>query len=455
MASLDGFFRPESVAVIGASRDPRKPGHVIFRNFLEGNFKGKVYPVNPNAEALIGRKCYPSVMDIEGRIDLAVIVVPAEAAIEAMEDCGRKGIKNVVVNAGGFRETGNSQLEEQLVKAAKKHVIKFIGPNTLGIFDAHSGVDTLFNPKYKLERPQAGGISFISQSGAIMSVVLDWMSMKGYKASKFISYGNAADIDESDLMEYLASDSHTKVICIYIEGAKNGRKFFDAAKRVSGRKPIIALKGGKTEEGGKAVSSHTGSLAGQAAIYSAAFRQAGIIEADDIEQLFDFARMVSSQPAANGNRVQIITDGGGFGILFADNMTRNGLRLARMADVRLEDLRKHLPEHAVVGSIIDLTGDVNAERYGMCISAALDDELVDMIVVIALFQVPALTGEIVEVVAEAARERKKPIAFIAAGGRFTEVLKKSLEDYGVPTFSYPERAAAALKALSEHSMLSR
>ncbi len=451
MASLDGFFRPESVAVIGASRDPRKPGHVIFRNFLEGHFKGKVYPVNPNADSIIGMKCYPSVLDIENDVELAIIVVPAEVSIEAMEDCGKKGIKNVVVNAGGFKEIGNIRLEEQLTKAAGKYGIKFIGPNTLGIFDAHSGVDTLFNPKYKLERPQAGGIAFISQSGAIMSVVLDWMSMKGYRASKFISYGNAADIDESELVEYLASDHHTKVICIYLEGAKNGRRFFDITRQASKKKPIIVLKGGKTAEGSSAVSSHTGSLAGQAVVYSSAFRQAGIIEADDIEQIFDFARVLSSQPKSKGNRVQIITDGGGFGILFADSMPKNGLSVSRMNEKRLLELKKQLPEHAVVGNIIDLTGDVNAERYEICINAAMEDPDVDMIAVIALFQVPALTGEIVEVVAEAARQRKKPVIFIAAGGRFTEVLKKSLEDYGVPTFSYPERATAALKALKEYS----
>ncbi|MBI4173320.1 MAG: CoA-binding protein [Candidatus Aenigmarchaeota archaeon] len=444
---LDSFFRPQSVAVIGASRNPRKPGHVIFRNFVENGYRGKVFAVNKNADQILGKRCYASVAAVKEPVELAVIAIAAAGVPQALEACGKAGVKAAIVVSGGFREVGNNGLEDKVVGVARKHGIRLVGPNCLGIFDAHSKVDTLFNPRYKLERPVEGGISFISQSGAVMSVVLDWMSMKGYRGGKFISYGNAADVNEADLLRYLADDQHTKVVCMYIEGVADGRRFFTVAKEAARKKPVVVLKGGITAAGSRAVSSHTGSLAGAAEVYKAAFRQAGVIEAEDIEQLFDFARVLTTQPQPKGRRVQIITDGGGFGILTADWLARLGMEPAVMSKAGLARIRMVSPAHVVTGSVIDLTGDADVERYSAAIDAALDDAGVDILVIIALFQLPALTSDIVEVVAEANRLRKKPIIFIAAGGRFTEVLKKSLENEGVPTFSYPERAAEAAKAL--------
>jgi acyl-CoA synthetase (NDP forming) len=278
------------------------------------------------------------------------------------------------------------------------------------------------------------------------------MAMKNYRISKFISYGNAADVDEADLIEYLADDDRTKVICAYFEGVKEGRKFYDIVRRVARRKPVIALKGGKTEEGNKAVSSHTGSLAGQSEIYSAAFEQAGVIEAETLEEIFDFARVLSTQPVPNGNRVQVITDGGGFGVLAADWIVSNGLKLAQMKKENIAAMRKLLPEYVVLKNPIDLTGDADVERYRIAIENAMKDDSVDMIAVITLFQIPTLTAEITDVISSFAEQGKKPIVVIAAGGRFTEVLKKSMEDFGVPTFSYPEKAAKALGALYEYSL---
>lgn len=447
MDRMDCFFNPKSVAVIGASRFPKEVGHVIFRNFMEGGFRGKLFPVNPKADKILGCRCYPSVLKIRERIELGVITVPARIVPLVLEECGKKGISAVIIISAGFKEIGNEKLERHIEKILKKHRIRCIGPNCLGVFDPYTQVDTFFLPRYKLERPGKGDIAFISQSGALGSVVMDWMAMKGYKISKFISYGNAIDLDEADLIEYLAGDKRTRVICAYFEGVKRGRKFFEIAKRVSGKKPVIVLKGGVTDEGTKATLSHTGSLAGSAEIHSAAFRQAGIIEARDLEQIFDFARALSTQPRPKGNRVQVITDGGGFGVLTADSLVKNNLTLAKMSKKSTEILKRNLPSYVVLKNPVDLTGDADAERYRITIDAALDDPNVDMIALITLFQVPLLTSEIVEIVSAANRRRKKPIVVIAAGGRYTEVLKKSIEDSGVPTFSYPERAVEALGAL--------
>lgn len=449
--SLAAFFNPKSVAVVGASREPAHPGHVIFRNLTEGDYEGAVFPVNPKAEELFGHKCYDRVTEIKEPIELAVIVVPSKVVLDVLGDCKKKGIKHVIIISGGFKETGNLELEKKLCDFLKKSRIRAIGPNCMGVLDPYSALDTIFNPHYKSDRPGQGSISFITQSGAVGIVILDWMGMKGYNISKFISYGNAADVDECDLIEYLASDNTTSVICAFLEGAKEGRKFFDVTSKLSKKKPIIILKGGTTSAGTVAVKSHTGSLAGSAEIYGAAFKQAGIIQAQDIEEMFDFARVLSTQPMPKGKRVQVITDGGGFGVMTVDWLTKHGLELAQMQPTRLNKLKKLFPPHVVVRNPIDLTGDATAEWYQAALQEALEDPNVDMVALILLLQLPTLSPKVVELVVETARESKKPIVVISAGGRYTEVLKKSLEDSGIPTFSYPERATMALKKLEEYA----
>ncbi|MBI4175750.1 MAG: CoA-binding protein [Candidatus Aenigmarchaeota archaeon] len=449
MNQLDYFFSPKSIAVVGASRNPSKIGHVVFRNFIEGKFKGRLYPVNPNAEELFGHKCHKSILEIKGRIDLAIITIPAALVLEAIDQCGKKKIPAVIIITAGFRETGNADLEEKLKGKLEKYRIRAMGPNCLGVYDPYSDVDTFFLPRYKLVRPARGEIAFISQSGATGSVTMDWMAMKNYKISKFISYGNAADVDESELVEYLAKDPKTKVICCYFEGVSRGRRFFEVAKKT--RKPIIVLKGGTTEAGTRAVASHTGSLAGSAAVYASMFSQTGIIQAADIEQVFDYARVLSTQPIPKGNRVQVITNGGGFGVLTTDWLIKNGLVMAQMDPKSMDKIRKVSPPYVTLKNPIDLTGDTDAERYRVAISAAMDDPGVDMLITIILLQVPNLSADIIDILSEFSNERKKPMIVISSGGRYTEVLKKSMEDFGIPTFSYPQGAAEALKALYDFS----
>lgn len=451
MNKIKYFFNPKSVAIIGASRSQEKIGHIILRNFVEGGFKGKVFPVNPNAKTILGRRCYANVMEIKEKIELAVIALPAKLVPRALEECGKKKIPAVVIVSGGFKEVGETGLEKRVGEIAKKHKMRVIGPNCLGVFDPSTGVDMVFLPRYKLDRPEEGCIAFITQSGAVGSVVLDWMARKGYKISKFVSYGNAVDVDEADLLEYLGKDKKTKVICAYFEGVKEGRKFLEVTKKIAGVKPIIVLKGGRTEAGTKAISSHTGSLAGSFEVYTAAFKQAGVLQADDMEELFGFARTLSTLPKPKGNRVQIITDGGGFGVLLSDNIVENGLKLARMESASIERLEKKMPPYVVVKNPIDLTGDADVDRYEEALKVALADPNVDMIGLVVLLQVPRLEGGIVQIITNAFKTTDKPIFVISAGGEYTEVLKKSLEDFGIPTFSYPQNAAKAMRVLYEFS----
>ncbi|MFH1444885.1 MAG: CoA-binding protein [Nanoarchaeota archaeon] len=451
MPQLDYFFNPKSIAIIGASRNPIKIGHVVFRNFLEGKYEGKLFPINPKAEELFGLKAFPSILNVKEKIDLAVITVPAAITAKVLEECGRKGVPAVIIITAGFKEIGNVKEEDELKKILSKYKMRCIGVNCLGVYDPYSNVDTFFLPRYKLRRPEAGSISFISQSGALGSVVMDWMATKGYKISKFISYGNATDVDEADLIEYLGEDKKTSVICAYLEGVNNGRKFFDASKKVSKKKPIIALKGGVTKEGSNSASSHTGSLAGSAEVVHAAFKQAGVIIANDLEQVFNFARVLSTQPLTKGNRIQIITDGGGFGVLATDCVIKNEMRLAKMQKTSLDKIKKVSPPYVVLKNPIDLTGDADTERYRVALEAALADPNVDMIALIVLFQVPALSTDVVDVISEVSRKSKKPIIVISAGGGYTEVLKKSLEENDIPCFSYPESAIESMKALYNYS----
>src|SRR3989338_6628482 len=315
---LKNFFSAQSIALIGVSKDPKKVGHVILRNFVDGEYRGKVFVVNPNADEILGRKSYKSVLDIPAPVELAIIAVPAELVPKVVGECGKKKIRHAIIVTAGFKEVGNHKLDQKLELALKKNKILALGPNCLGAFDAYTKMDSLFLPRYRLQRPNEGGISFVCQSGAVGSAILDYATDKGYKFSKFASYGNAMNLDESDLLEFMGTDPNTKVICLYVEAVKDGKKFIKVAKEVSKKKPIIAIKGGKTEEGSKAALSHKGSMAGSAAIYSSVFRQCNVIEASSLSDIFDIAKMFEICALPMGRRVQVITNGGGYGILSTD-----------------------------------------------------------------------------------------------------------------------------------------
>lgn len=447
MMSLDKFFNAQSVAVVGVSRDPNKVGHVIFRNFVDGGYQGKIFAVNPNAENILNYPSYASVSDIPEKVELAIVAVPAEIVPKILEECGKKKIKHVIIVSAGFKEVGNYKLEKQLGNVIKKYKLRVIGPNALGVFDAYSKIDSLFLPRFRMSRPKEGTISFVCQSGAVGSSIVDLATAEGYGFAKFISYGNAVDVDESDLIEYLGNDDNTKVICLYVEAVKDGRRFLEVCKKVSKKKPIIAIKGGVTEAGAKATLSHTGSLAGKAEIYFGAFKQAGIIRAENLEDLFNFAKILEKCIRPKGKKVQIITNGGGYGILAVDEAVKDGVELAEFSSEIKKELRKELPAIINVANPLDLVGDATSGRYKLCIDACMRDRNIDALLIIVLVQTPLIATDIVDVLIEANDLKKKPVVVVSAGGEYTEVMRKNLEQNGIPTYTYPEDAIRAVQQL--------
>ena len=448
---MEKFFNAENIAIVGASREQGKVGYTILENFINNNFVGKLFAVNPNASEILGIKCYKSILDIKNEIELAVIAVPAKIVPKAIADCGKCGIKRAIIISSGFKEVGNYKLEKELLGLLSKYNIKIIGTNCLGVFDAYSKIDTLFLPASKLKRPLAGRISFICQSGAAGSAILDLAAEQGYGIAKFVSYGNATNVDETDLLEYFGQDEKTKLICMYIEGVKNGKRFIETAKKVGKEKPIIVLKGGITKEGGEAAISHTGSMAGVAEIYFGAFEQAGIIRAETLNNLFDFARIfdkVNTKP--RGKRVQIITNGGGYGILCTDAVVKNNLELAKLKDKTKKELKKRFTKAAIINNPMDLLGDATDAGYETAIGACLQDENVDILLVVLLYQTPLLSENVGEIVAKFDEQNKKPIVVVSTGSEYTERLKRQLEEKGVSCFTFPENAVNAIRVLCKY-----
>ncbi|MBL7169422.1 MAG: CoA-binding protein [Candidatus Aenigmarchaeota archaeon] len=451
--SLETFFNPKSVAIVGASHTKGKIGYVVFTNFLSGLFNGKVYPVNKNTEPILGQKVYDSVLSIPGNVDLAVIVIPGKFVQGVLSDCVKKGVKSVIIISSGFSEMGEEgkKLEDELKKTIRATRTRVIGTNCLGVYDSSSQVDTLFLSRKRCGRPKQGNIAFISQSGAVGSTILDWLSEEDIGMSKFISYGNGMDVDESDLIEYLGNDTRTRVITAYIEGLKgSGKKFMEVCRRVSRKKPIIVLKAGKTKKGTEAVSSHTGSLAGSGRIYSAAFKQSGVIEADTWQELFDYARAFSTQPIPRGDRIVIVTDGGGFGVLATDEAERSKLKLPEPSQKLKQRIKHVMPPYAILHNPIDLTGDADAERYRVTIEECLRSNEYDGVIAITLFQVPTLEEKVVDYLIELKKKYKKPILACAAGGEYSNKLSKKLTKGGIPVYPTPERTVKVMKALVEY-----
>jgi len=445
---LNDFFYAKNIAVIGVSKDSSKVGHVIFRNFIDSEFEGSVFAVNKNADIILNHPVYKTVLDIKEKIDLGIIAVPAKFVLKTVEECAKKKIKDLVIITAGFEEIGNFQLKNKLKALLKKYKINVIGPNCLGVYNAYTGIDSLFLPRSRLKRPEHGFISFVSQSGALGSAILDFAAKEGYGISKFVSYGNGINIDESDIIEYLGKDNHTKVICLYIEGVKDGKKFLKVCKEVSKHKPIIAIKGGVSEAGNKAALSHTGSLAGTAEIYKGAFKQGGIIEAESLEDLFNFARVFEKCLRPKGNNVQIITNGGGYGIISIDALSKYPLSVAKLSGKTIKELKKVFPPLVIIKNPMDLIGDADTNRYKLAIEACIKDENIDILFIVLLYQTPLITPDIIDMVSE--YKDRKTIIVVSTGGEFTEVLAKSLEKNNIPSFQFPEKAMKALSKLVEY-----
>jgi acetyltransferase len=478
--NLDAVFEPKSVAVIGASREPNKIGHVILRNFIEGGFAGPVYPINPHADEILGLSALKRTSDAPGVVDCALIAVPAPFVVEALQDSIRAGARAAVVITGGFSEVGNPRPEEEMAKLANDHDLALIGPNCMGVLNPAARVDSVFLPIYKMGRPHSGGISFISQSGAVGGCIVDLAARSGMGMAKFVSYGNAAVITETDLLQYLAQDDSTRVVVNYLEGVRDGRAFLQAATALTTTKPLVVLKAGTSRLGAAAAASHTGALAGSNEVYSAAFRQSGACQARTLDELFDLAKVFSMplelgqikktnvehplvnlvHPSAHPNlshsqshtpRIGIITNGGGNGVLAADSIEKEGLALSEFTDHSRHALAAMLPTTSRVHNPLDLIGDADAARYDKALQILLEDPTIDALVIIVLFQTAALDSTIINILVRAAQTRRKPMVVVSTGGEYTELHRRILDSYGIPTYSSPSSAVRALSQFMEYA----
>ncbi len=450
--SFEYMMYPKSVAIIGASNNPDKVGHVIMQNFLDVGYSGKLYPVNIKAdEPILGLKVYKSVSAIRSAVDLAVVAVPAAVVPSVLEDCGKAHAKSVIVVSGGFAEVGETALQEKITAIARRHGLPLLGPNCLGVMDPKSRVDTLFLPAFKLDRPKIGGVSFAAQSGAVGSAVLDMIANEGFGLAKFISYGNAVDLDEADILDYLVRDHDTKVILFYIEGVKRGREFMEVAKIATAVKPVIVIKGGVTDAGAGAAHSHTAAMAGSSQAYEAAFKQCGIIQAKNLGETLDFAKIFDTQPLPSGNRVAIITNGGGMGVLATDAAYQNGLVIPELSTDSTKELRAVMPPIVNIRLPLDMAGDADDVRFNAALKMLSADPNVDMILAIALFQTPGADSRVAASLIHYGTSMAKPLAVVSAGGTYTQAHRNMIESSGVPVYSTPEEAARSLAALLRYS----
>ncbi len=437
--SLGTLFNPKTVAVIGASKTSTKIGSTIFKNFLY-SWKGKAIPINPNEKVILKQKSYSSVIDYSGKIDHAVIAVPAAVVPKVLEDCVEKGISSVVLISSGFGEIGNTQLEQELKDVIEATPTRLVGPNCLGIYDAYSNANSVFLPLERFRLPGKGKISIISQSGAVGSILLDILAEENIGISKFISYGNAVDVNEADLIEFLSEDKSTDVIAGYIEAVKDGPRFMSVCK--NSKKPIVLLKAGRHEGTSKAIQSHTGSLAGSYEVYSGVLKQVGVSQVEDWESLLDVAK-AHLQPIPKGKKVLIVTDGGGFGILAADAATEYGLKLPQPSDKIVKSL-KDFPEYTILKNPMDLSGDATTERYSKALQEALKTDEYDAIIIIALWQIPTLGETAAEEIIKLNKKSKIPFYCVGAGSEYSRKIAAKLEKNGVPVFPTPFRALRAI-----------
>lgn len=458
-ANLDMFFKPKNVAIVGVSRNTRKFGHVIFKNFLESNIQANIFPVNPQIDTILGFRCYKSILEVPGPIDLVVLALPSQAVLEAVKQCAQKKVRGIIIIAGGFSEIGKEgkKLEDQIKKVAIENNIRIVGPNVIGIFDPYSGVDTLFLPRYRLIRPKRGKIAFISQSGAFGAALLDYAASQGVGISKFVSIGNALDIDAIDVLEYLEDNKETNCIMLYLEGIKQteGKNLYEIVQRISLKKPIILLKGGLTQQGQKAAASHTGAISSQIEILQAVFKQSGVLQAVDTLQLFDMARILTTGQMPKGRKIAIITNAGGFGVLTTDELVQKGFDLTTLSQETVEFLKSKMPPAVSLANPIDLIGDADTERYKLALDKVLEDPNVDIVILIILLSLSYVESDIIDVINDAKSNFKKPIIVTTIGGDFTQMMVRMMEENQIPTFPNPQRTVDAVRALITFSEFCR
>jgi len=449
--SISAFFTPNTIAVIGASTNPTKLGHAVVRNLVDGGFlieNRKIFPINLKAETILGLQCYPSILDVPEPVDLAIIVIPYPSVPEAIKLCGEKGTQAAIIITAGFREAGKEGLarEQEVVEIAQRFGIRLVGPNCLGVIDTV----TPLNASFSAGMPPGGPMAFMSQSGALGTAILDWAQAGRLGLSKFVSLGNKADVNEIDLLRTWEEDPDSRVILCYIEGLPDGQEFIQVAREVTKKKPVVAIKSGITQAGARAVTSHTGSLAGSEQAYQAAFHQAGVLRAETLEELFDFARGFGYLPPLKGEYIAIVTNAGGPGILATDALERAGLKLSRFDPECIRSLERFLPDAASAANPVDVLGDARSDRYRFALEQVIADSHVDGVMVILTPQAMTEIAETAHVIADVASNTEIPIAACFMGEARVEEGIAILGKHNIPNYPYPEQVAKVFKAMQTY-----
>jgi acetyl coenzyme A synthetase (ADP forming)-like protein len=444
---LETFFKPKSIAVVGASNNISKIGNAALKNILVSDYQCEVYPINPHEKYIMGHKCYKKITEVPDEIDLALISVPAKIVPGVVSDCIKKDVHGIIIISSGFSEVGNYKLENEVKKQIKGLKIRILGPNTMGYKNASENLDASF----AFGMPRKGNLALISQSGALGMGMIYLANNEFVGLSKIVGVGNKLDIDDDDLIDYFSQDPETKVIGLYIEGVKDGKAFMNSIKACN--KPVLVVKAGRSKAGARATASHTGSMAGSDKIYGAAIRQAGGIRCKDVVELFDMARALAGQPPAQGNRVGIITNGGGIGILLTDACEENGLNVPRLSEKTYKKIDKILPDLVKPNNPVDLSAEAGFYRYEVCTRALLEDPNIDGIIVASVHGGYARPREYAGAIQKMVRERKlheeykKPILGFWVGGKEFEDLVLDLKAAGVPIYPSSWRAARAMLSL--------
>jgi len=434
---MDLFFNAKSVALIGASPEVGKIGNSVMESLAKHDYKGIVYPVNAKGyPEIMGVKAYKNLMDIEDTVDVVIVTVDLKFVPDLLVECGKKNIHNMVIISGGGKELGGERaaIEKRVQDLSRELKVRIIGPNCIGIFNGENRLDCAFQGHRRMLRPKQGNVSFLSQSGTVGIAFME--SSDAFGLSKMISYGNRSDVDEADMIHYLAQDPSTNVIGLYVEGLGDGRKFMNSAKNVikQYQKPIVVFKNGRSTKGAKQAASHTGSLGGSFAVISGAFEQTGIISVDSYEELTSALKALTWQPVPKGNKIAMVTNGAGPIIAAIDNFERLNLELAQLSDQTMKSFKEHYPATYVIGNPCDVTGSASADDYRFAIQAFLDDPNVDIVMPWFVFQDDPLEEKIVDILADLQKQKKKPILIGAMGGPFTEKISKKIEEFNIPVY---------------------
>lgn len=448
--TIEPLFNPASIAIIGATNRPNSVGQAVMRNLIQGEFQGVLYPVHPKLKSIYGVKAYPSLTAIPDSVDLAVIIVKPEVVPDLLEEAAGKGVTGAVIITAGFKEIGGkgAELEKQIQQIAARHKIRLVGPNCLGVINTDTGVR--MNASFARLMPRPGNIGFISQSGALCTSVLDYAEGRKIGFSKFISFGNKADVNEIDLLRYLGDDPETKVICMYLEDLTAGQEFIEVASDISWNKgkPILAVKSGTSSEGAKAAASHTGSLVGSDSAYDAIFLQSGIQRVEGIDELFHYAIAFSRQPLPKGRRIAIVTNAGGPGIIATDAAIRHGLQLAAFSNETTDKLTASLPPTANIHNPVDVIGDATHERYESALQTVMQDPNVDGAIVLLTPQAMTDILETAQIVPSVAKTVDKPILCSFMGIVDVSEGVAHLESSGIPNYVFPEAASRTMAAMA-------